>query len=170
MLFMLRGVLVKSGQVFCKNTVQSESGYTVLSGHARYDEGSQLDFRAEAIIGYMFDTAAERRSWAIMDIPPNYVLITVASSGWSNIQTFAMPSASTSSFQTVSPQNPVAPSNNNQPQQLDQTQLPGFVLQQSFLLWIGALLFAGVAVVVVLVFLRGHLKSLTYSNNLSSNR
>ena len=159
----VKGRFGEDWQVFCKNTVQSEFGYTVLTGHARYDAGSQLDFRAEAIIGYMFDTAAERRSWAVMDIPSSYMFIAEESSGWSNIQTFTMPGGTSSSHSSQT--TPITTSDVNQPQLPEQTQPPNFVFPPSFLLWIGTLLFVGIIVAVVLVFLRRHFKPPNYHNS-----
>jgi len=132
---------------------QSDSQYTVLSNSVNYATGSKVDFRVEAEIGHLefIDNV-----WFI----PYFV--SDASSGWSNIQTFTMPGAAT----TTPPQNPTTTpdNNNNQPQQPDQNMPPSFVFHPSFLLWLGTILFVGAIVIVVLAFLRRHLKPPNYNN------
>jgi hypothetical protein len=104
----------------------SESQYNVLTGHARYIVGDQLDFRVEAIIGYFKQ----------VDLWFSH-FVTEVSSGWSNVQTFTMPGEFSSPLpsQTVvtQPTNPPATSGNNQQQtseqiqQSKQSQLPNFM-------------------------------------------
>ena len=136
---------------------QSDVQYTVLSNSVNYAAGSKVDFRVEAEIGHLYDPFPDRLLFFMW-------FMTETSSGWSKVQTFTIPGASSSSpSQTANPpQNPTT-SDNNQPQQPEQTQ-PSFVLHPSFLLWLGALLFAGVAIAVVVMYTKKHLKPPNYNN------
>ena len=143
---------------------QTDSQYTTLSqinSAERYAPGDQLDFRVEAITGPKVMSFPDRL------LPFQHVEVE-ASSGWSKVQTFTMPSESSSSpSQTVAPtQNPTASPDSNQPQLPDQIQPPSFVFHPSFLLWIGALIFAGIAIAVVVMFAQKHLKLQTTTNTL----
>jgi len=138
-------------------------GYTTKQINVdNYEEGSQLDFRVRAVIGY------DASYYDVMGLGmrDQYVLDEHVSSNWSSIQTITLPHGTTSSppsQTTIQPENPSATSGNNQPQQPGQNK-PSFVFQSSFLLWLGAFLFVGVVVVVVMVFLRRHLKTLNFNN------
>jgi len=133
---------------------QSDSQYTTWWCSAKnYAAGDKLDFMVEATIGrFVFYDDIWLIPFFVSDV----------SSGWSNIQTFTMPGAST----TPPPQNPTTTpdnNNNNQPQQPDQN-MPSFVFHPSFLLWLGTILFVGAIVIVVLAFLKRHLKPPNYNN------
>jgi hypothetical protein len=135
---------------------QSDSQYTVLSKSVNYATGSKVDFRVETQIGH---TEFVDNSLFI----PYFV--SDGSSGWSKVQTFTMPGTSSSTpSQTTNHHQPSATSDNNQPQLPDQLQPPSFVFHPSFLLWIGSLLFVGIVVAVVMVFLKRHLKTPNYNN------
>jgi hypothetical protein len=133
---------------------QSDSEYTIVTRDVNYAAGVQLDFRARAKIGHLYNGYADS-----MFHPPDWRIYVDAESNW-NSQTVTIPDGSTSSHpsQTTNPlQNPTAPPDNNQPQIPDQTQPPSFMFHPSFLLWIGTLLFVGVVVAVVMVYAKRHL-------------
>jgi len=157
-------------EVFCQNIVQSDSSYTIITGTRsanNYAAGTQLDFRVEAIVGYMYDMAAERRSWAAFYIPPNYTFNPEESSGWSRIQTITvnyetlLPSFS----QTATLPPPAAIFEDSQPQMQDQPQTLDVIFNQPFFLLVVGFLFVGIVVALVLVFLRRHLKTFEFSND-----
>ena len=146
--------------------VQSKSGYTILSYVVTQATGSKLDFKVQAVVGYEYDEVAESGSSAAWWGYTAWVVRSLESSNWSNIQTVTisdMFSSSASSQTTTPSQNPTAPPNNNKPQQPDQN-MPSFVLHPYILLWIGILLFAGVIITVVIMFAKRHLKNSTYNN------
>ena len=117
-----------------------------------YVAGDQLDFRVEAVVGYYVPINPD-------SMFPQLDFETVVSSGWSKVQTFTIPGASSSSPSqtTTIPSQSTAPDNN-------QSQLPYFVFSPTVLLWIGTFLFVGVVIAVVMVFLRRHLKTLNFNN------
>jgi len=146
---------------------QSKSQYTVISRPNRYADGSQLDFRVLAEIGYVFE---EDR---VPPVPPDRHFVAEAVGDWSRVQTFTIPgisSLSPPSQTTNLPQSPTIPPDNNQPQLSDQVQPPSFVFNLPFLLWVGAFLFVGVAIVVVMLFLRRQLKFSVDNNGSSLKR
>ena len=151
-----------TGDRFVSHVRQSDLQYTVMSGSANYGAGSQLDFRVKAFTGY-WDGPTQLDH--LIGFHDPYLVEDIASD-WSKPQIFTMPGESSlpSPSQTTLPTNPVATSDNNQPQQPNQTPPPNFVFPPSFLLWIGTLLFVGVIVVVVMAFLRRHLKTLNFNN------
>ncbi|MCL2643324.1 MAG: hypothetical protein FWD52_07435 [Candidatus Bathyarchaeota archaeon] len=126
--------------------------------------GYQLDFRVKARIG----------CWAVLTQMDYYYglrepyLVEAELSNWSDTQTITITngSSSSTSSQTVPPQNPTIPPNNDQQQTLEheQNQLPDFMFNPSFLLSIGALAGVGVTIAVVLVFARRY----TATNKLAS--
>jgi hypothetical protein len=139
---------------------QSNSQYTVVSKMlSDYPSGTQLDFRVQAIIGHL-----EYGRFALIGVPS---FVTDAYGDWSKVQTFSIkdedawppPPAQTTNTSSV----PFATSDNNQ------SQRPDFVFQSVFLLWLGALLFAGVAIAVVVMFTKKHLKTSNYNNNHLTN-
>ncbi len=146
-----------NGDRFVSYVKQSDLQYTVMSSLANYGAGSQLDFRVKAFTGYWDEPTQVDH---LIGFHNSYVVEDVASD-WSKTQMFTIPGESSlpSPLQTSPPTNPAATSGNNQPQQPDQTHPPSFVFPTFFLLWIGTLLFVGVVVAVVLVFLRRHLKT-----------
>jgi hypothetical protein len=135
----------------------SEDTILVVNSAERYfSDGSQVDFRVKAVVAYdgtMYDVSG-------LGMRTQYWLDEYESSNWSDIQTITIPSeySSLHSQITSSPQNQTIPSDNNQPQLSGKNQLPSFVFHQSFLLWIGALLFVGGVIAVVIVFTKRHLK------------
>jgi len=144
-------------------TVQSKSGYTVMSNVVSQGVGSKLDFRVQALVGYEYDAVAESGSLAGMyGITAWYVRSSVTSD-WSNIQTVTIPDMFSTTSSQITNQNPTASADSNQPQIPDQTQPPRFVFHPSFLLWVGVLLFAGVAIAVVVMFTKKHLKTPNYN-------
>jgi len=128
-------------------------------------EDSQMDVRVRAVDGYY------RRFGNPYGSPMGQELVAKAESDWSHPQTINTNNRySTSSSQTKTPQtnSPTIPDNN--PQYLfNQTQLPSFAFPPTVLLWIGTFLFVGVVVAVVMVFLRHHLKTLTYPDSTTTN-
>jgi len=152
--------------------VQSNSEYTVVSWPARVNGypapvGSQIDFRVNAKIGYLYDTVAASGSMASVMGVTAWSIHSYVTSDWSSIQTITITDKSSSTLpsQTTLPTNPAATPDINQPQQPDQIQPPSFVFHSSFLLWIGTFLFVGVVVVVVMVFIRRHLRTPNYNDD-----
>ena len=130
---------------------QSGSGYTVVAYASTYDVGSQLDFRAAAILthqGVYTDGNWVNGEWSKSD--------------WSNVKTFTVPN-SPSQTATLPP---VTSEGNSQPQTPGQSQSPEYVIfaHPFFLLVVGVFLGGAVAAVIML-FLRRHLKNSTYTNN-----
>ncbi|MCL2134305.1 MAG: hypothetical protein FWH37_01960 [Candidatus Bathyarchaeota archaeon] len=131
---------------------------SIVSRPANYATGAQVDFRVEARIGHYY-----------LERPDSIFSLSIftadATSGWSKVQTFTMPGASSPApTQTIPPTNPTATTDTNYPQQPEQNQPPSFVFQPSFLLWVGALLFAGIAIAVIVMFTKKHLKPPNYNN------
>ena len=145
------------GRGFQPSTPELYLQGNVVSGPANYAAGAQVDFRVEARIGHYYCLNPGYSIYA------SFAFEADATSGWSKVQTFTMPGESSSSPSQITnlPQNPTT-SDNNKPQQPDQIQ-PSFVFHPSFLLWIGALIFAGVAIAVVVMFTKKHLKTPNYN-------
>jgi hypothetical protein len=143
----------------------SGSEYTVVSSETRYDVDSQLDFRVKAFTGYWVEPTMGDHAAGFHD--PR--LVEAESSSWSSIQTiiikYGTSSLSPSQTTTLSlPPNSTTTPDNNQPQQPEQTR-PSFVFHPLFLPLVVGFLFVGVVVVVVMVFIRRHLKGSTCSDN-----
>jgi len=137
--------------------MQWDSGNTVLTAYVGYDPGVQLYVRVQAVVGYWFR------------LPVEHIVVEVESD-WSKVQTVTMPGGTSSTpSQTTLPTNPTVSPDNNQTQYPEQTQPPSFVFHQTFLLWLGALLFAGVAIAVVVMFTKKHLKTPNYNNPATTN-
>jgi len=135
-------------------TVQSDSEYTVLTSVIRYAAGSQLDFKVQAVVGYLYNDNAGRL------IPPWYLVAIETSSGWSSIQVFIVPdgpSTSSAPTQTVTLPPPTTSDDNSSP-----PQSPEYVIfsHPFFLLGVGAL-FGGVVVAVVMLILKKQFKTST---------
>jgi len=153
-------------------SIQSTSQYTIIT-YARENlyftgwegindlpVGSQLDFRVKARIGCW--AALTQVDYLVGHRDP--YLTEAELSDWSYTQTITITngSSSSTSSQTVPPQNPTVPPVNNQQQtseqtqQSEQNQLPDFMFNPFFLLSIGALAGVGVTIVGILVFTRRH--------------
>jgi hypothetical protein len=147
-----------------------------VSGSANYTDGVKLDFRVQAVIGYRYSATAG--SMAGIMLGPVDSMSFSTSSDWSGIQTITIPSGTVSSFPpsqtTTFP--PVTP-DDSQPYSPDQmyapsqTYTPDQVYTSDFMfikpldaLVVGVLL-GGVVIVVVLVFLRRHIKTSTDTND-----
>jgi hypothetical protein len=144
---------------------QSNSGYTVVlvtidypsyPFTTKYPDGSQLDFRVEAFTGYRREPTMPEIMVGIRALQ----LIRVESSGWSSIQVFTITSGSSSlqpsQIVTLSP--PSVTFKGNFTQSPDQIYHLDFIFTNPFFTLGVVVLFTGVVVVVVLVFLRRHLK------------
>jgi hypothetical protein len=133
------------------NVVQSNSGYTVVSGVADYVAGSQLDFRAKAMIGYKYNTVYDS---AFVPGPVWGVGIT-EQSDWSKVQTFTIPGFVPSQTETISP-------STTSDDDSGSSQSPEHVIfsHPFFLLGVGALL-GGVIVAVIMTILRWQSKTST---------
>jgi hypothetical protein len=125
--------------------VQSNSGYTVTSYPVEYAAGSQLDFRVQAVIYYHHGIDSER-------------------SDWSKVQIYTIPASSPSQAVTLPPPSTTSNGDNSQPQSTGQTQ-PFDIFTNPFFLFVVGVLFAGIAVTVVMLILRRHTKTLTYHDN-----
>ncbi|MDR2720515.1 MAG: hypothetical protein LBC03_06920, partial [Nitrososphaerota archaeon] len=144
------------------HVIQSESGYTVVSGVVDYGANSQLDFRVRASIGYTYD--ALRDSLAAMYYPgPMWsVQLTTNQSDWSKIQTYTIPPSSPSQTATLPPINSEG---NSQPQYPNQIQSPNSIFTNPLFTLGVSIILVGVVVAAVMVFLRRHLKTSTYTSN-----
>ena len=101
---------------------QSNSDYTTITfSDYIYDKflpavGSQLDFRAQAIIGYEGFTNPEDTRWVgEPDTHSPKYSVDVVSSGWSKVQTFTIPEHGEASppTQNTTPHPPTTTTNNN---------------------------------------------------------
>ncbi|MDR2720402.1 MAG: hypothetical protein LBC03_06340, partial [Nitrososphaerota archaeon] len=142
-------------------TVQSDSGYTVVTSIANYAAGSQLDFKAQAVTGYLYNSNTDRL------IPPWYLVSAEASSDWSNIQIFTIPDSPTVS---VSPSQtttlpPVTSDGNGQPQPPEQTQPPNSIFSNPFFMLGISILLGGVVISVIMAILKKQLKPPINTNN-----
>jgi len=151
--------------------VPSDSEYTVVSSQSgitgityminHLEAGSQLDFRVQAVIGYDKGIFAQDHP-----LPVGTEFIVETSSNWSNIQTIAIDKTGSSSHPsqtTTLP--PVNSEDNGQPQYPSQTQPSNAIFTNPiFTLVIGVLL-GGIVVAVVLVVLRRHIRTSTYTND-----
>jgi hypothetical protein len=123
-----------------------------------YEDGSQLEFRVKAVVAYdasYYDYMAFQRS--------QYWLDEHATSDYSSIKTLKISYASPSQSATFPPVNSEG---NSQPQYPGQTQPPnrGIFTNPLFTLVIGVLI-GSVVIAVVLVVLRRHVKTPTYTND-----
>jgi len=153
--------------------VQSNSGHTVVSsavvgqGTSQVNvidcaAGSRLDFRVRACIGHKYDASPSIWFW-----DPVWTVAPIEYSEWSSVKTFVMPDGALLSppSQTAT-WPPLNSDDNDQPHFPDQTQpLPSIFSNPLFMLVVGVLLGVVVAA-VVMVFLRRHIKTPTYTNNL----
>ncbi|MCL2133972.1 MAG: hypothetical protein FWH37_00205 [Candidatus Bathyarchaeota archaeon] len=129
--------------------VPSDSDYTVISESAdRYTGDVQIDCRVQAVTGYK-----EYEMSAGGQFGHSYIT-SGAESGWSKIQTITI----TDGTLTLSPSQTTTIPSQSTTSDNNQSQLPNFVFQPSFLLWVGALLFAGVTIAVIAMFTKKHLK------------
>ncbi|MDR2720621.1 MAG: hypothetical protein LBC03_07460 [Nitrososphaerota archaeon] len=146
--------------------VQSTSGYTVVSHSKNYPAGYQLDFRVLAIIGYFYNAMPDR------PIIPQYAFGWAETSAYSNIQTFTMPdiySPNTSPSQTTTlSESPTTFFDGNQTSPQDQPKISEVILQPIFLLSV-EILFIGIVVAIVMVFLRRHLKTFEFNKDAPQN-
>jgi hypothetical protein len=124
------------------------------------EAGSQLDFRVEAINGYM-DTFVSANG-----MPVGEMFIDDISSGWSSTQTITIPDG------TVSSSPPSVTSDddddgNSQPQFPSQTQSPNSsIFTNPLFTWgVGVLLGGVVVAVMMMVFLKKYLKTSTAHAN-----
>lgn len=151
---------------------QSNSGYTVVLINieypiypftTKYPDGSQLDFKVEAFTGHFYGPDMGD----IMIGIRNSYLVCDEASGWSDIQTFTMISGSSSSLPsqttTLSPPSVTFEGNNTQPS--GQMSPLDFVFTKQVFLFVVSVLFVGVIVTVVLIFLKKHLKPPIYTNS-----
>jgi len=121
---------------------QSDSAYTVLSAVSEYEANAQVDFRVRAVISFPANSFSE----------------------WSKVQTVTVPASSSLQITTTlpHPSTTTHTDGNDQPHPPDQTQTPNNVFSNPFfMLGVGAL-FAGVVVVVVMVFRSRHLSSVVF--------
>ncbi|MCL2642563.1 MAG: hypothetical protein FWD52_03490 [Candidatus Bathyarchaeota archaeon] len=129
-----------------------------------YGVGTQLDFRAQAVIEYYepheYDTG-----------PPMSKLIVEASSDWSGIQTITISGVTASpphpSQTAIFP--PITSEDNSQLQSPDQTQTSDSIFTNSLFTLSVGVLFTGVVVVAVLVVLRRHIKTPTCINTTTNS-
>ncbi|MCL2642922.1 MAG: hypothetical protein FWD52_05380 [Candidatus Bathyarchaeota archaeon] len=126
-------------------------------------DGTKLDFRVKAETAYgktVYDPDS-------ISAPPWTVDVPVASSGWSDVPTITLSFETTSTsppFQTATLP-PVTSNGDGQPQFPGQTHPPNSILSNPFFMFVVSALFAGVVIAVVLVILRRHLKTPTYTND-----
>jgi len=124
-----------------------------------YEDGSQLEFRVKAVVAY--DASILDDYW--LRFGSQYLLDIQASSDYSDIKTLRIGSASPSQTTTFPP---TTSDSNGQPQSPEQTQTPVVVFTNPLILLMVGVLFAGVVIAVVMVLLRRHLKTSTYTNTL----
>jgi hypothetical protein len=124
--------------------------------------GSQLDFRVTADIGYR-KTLYNTDGW----MPVGSTYIPDASSGWSSIQTITVTSESSSSSSsqsqtiTLPPSQSTTPNGSNQPQSPDQPQPPDSIFTNPLFMLVVGVLLGGVVVVMVVLFFRRQPKTST---------
>jgi hypothetical protein len=142
-------------------TVQSASGNTVIADpHTAifYVGGSQLDFKVEAVIGAYIP-------WDPGRLYTTTYLSIVAQSGWSGVKTFTLPDDTSLPYppiaETLPPLN--ATSNDSQSQLPNQSQPIDYTFSNPFLLLGVGIIFSGVVVAVVMIFIKKYLKTLTYT-------
>jgi len=151
------------GRTAC--TVQSNSGNTVVTSVSTYSVDSQLDFRVQAAIGFLPTfTDGMLGYWGAVGI---FDIVAETRSDWSSVRVFTVPndpsgSASPSQSATFPP---VTSDGSGQPQISGQTQPPNGMFSNPLFMFGASVLFAGVVIVVVLVFLRRHIKMLTYTSD-----
>jgi hypothetical protein len=129
-----------------------------------YENGSKLNFRIEAVIGYKDYVNDPNHPILRWD---DYEFINGVSSGWSDVQTITILGEATSSSPTSQTATwpPVSSEGNGQPQFPEQTQQPDSIFSNPFFMFGVGVLFASVVIVGVLVVLRRHIKAPTYTNN-----
>lgn len=123
-----------------------------------YEDGSQLEFRVKAVVAY----DASYYDILGLGLRSQYVLDEHVTSDYSSIKTLKIGSASPSQTTTVPP---TTSDGNSQSQYPEQTQPSNSIFTNPlFTLVISVLLGSGV-VAVVLLFLKRHLKTQTYTND-----
>ena len=158
--------------------VQSDSAYTIYSMPTdKYAYGSKLDFRVQAVIGYdeYVEYTSEQQadiwnsnpmSHMILSLLDGYTRFVEITSNWSGVQTITIGDGS-----IVLNNEPSATFNDErgQPQVLDQMRSQSFMYATNpFLLLMVCVFLCGIIVVVVIV-LRNHLKTSTYTNDSPQN-
>ena len=138
-------------------TVQSNSGYTVVSSPVEYVAGSQLDFRVTAMIGYKYNTIYGSLAGMYIQGPVWGVSVTERGD-WSGVKQFTIPDSLSSPTVTFPPVNSEG---NSQLQYSAQTQPSNSIFSNPFFLFGSGALFAGVVITVVLLILRRQPKTLT---------
>ncbi|MCL2642218.1 MAG: hypothetical protein FWD52_01695 [Candidatus Bathyarchaeota archaeon] len=126
-------------------------------------DGSKLDFRVKAEVVYSKTAYMPDR---LMPIPVTEY-VPVASSGWSSVQTFTLTygSSSTTPSQTVTFPSVTSDGGNSLPQSPDQTQPADSIFTNPFFTLSVGVLLGGIVVTTVLLVLKRHLKTPTYTNN-----
>ena len=158
--------------------VQSDSSYTIYSMPTdKYAYGSKLDFRVQAVIGYdeYVEYTSEQQadiwnsnpmSHMILSLLDGYTRFVEITSNWGGVQTITIGDGS-----IVLNNGPSATFNDErgQPQVLDQMRSQSFMYDTNpFLLLMVCVFLCGIIVVVVMV-LRNHLKTSTYTNDSPQN-
>jgi hypothetical protein len=150
--------IVMSPNPFSMYSLHSNLYYSMMT------PGNQLDFRVKEFVAYYDGYFGRDESGYEMVFPQQVI---VKSSDWSSIQTITIPDVTASSappLQTATWPS-VTSEGDGQPQYSDQTQPPASIFSNPFFTFGVGALFAGVIIVVVLVFLRRHIKTPTYTNN-----
>ncbi|MCL2868798.1 MAG: hypothetical protein FWF27_05090, partial [Candidatus Bathyarchaeota archaeon] len=152
--------------------------YTIYSMPTdKYAYGSKLDFRVQAVIGYdeYVEYTSEQQadiwnsnpmSHMILSLLDGYTRFVEITSNWSGVQTITIGDGS-----IVLNNEPSATFNDErgQPQVLDQMRSQSFMYATNpFLLLMVCVFLCGIIVVVVIV-LRNHLKTSTYTNDSPQN-
>jgi len=109
----IKGHFEENWQTTAANIEQTDSQYTLISRSNSYADGSQLDFRVQAAIGYIIE------EYRLPPAPPDRYFIAEVIGDWSNIQTFTTHSGSltVAPSQTTNPSDPPTTDPNNPPQQ-----------------------------------------------------
>ncbi|MCL2134755.1 MAG: hypothetical protein FWH37_04270 [Candidatus Bathyarchaeota archaeon] len=117
----IKGHFEENWQSTAAHIEQTDSQYTVISHPNNYADGSQLDFRVQAAIGYIIE---EER---VPPSPPDRHFIAEVVGDWSNIQTVTTHSGSStvSPSQTANSSDSSATDPNNPPQQ---TPFPSYLI------------------------------------------
>ncbi|MCL2691475.1 MAG: hypothetical protein FWE56_04360, partial [Candidatus Bathyarchaeota archaeon] len=152
--------------------------YTIYSMPTdKYAYGSKLDFRVQAVIGYdeYVEYTSEQQadiwnsnpmSHMILSLLDGYTRFVEITSNWGGVQTITIGDGS-----IVLNNEPSATFNDErgQPQVLDQMRSQSFMYATNpFLLLMVCVFLCGIIVVVVIV-LRNHLKTSTYTNDSPQN-
>jgi hypothetical protein len=147
----LKGHFEENWQTTATEIVQTTSQYTVVTRPKSYADGSQLDFRVQAAIGYVI------KEGRIPPAPPWTYFVAETIGEWSEVQKFIVPGVLSSvppSQTATQSTNPTTTSDNKQPQQSEQSQILDFLAQPFLLLGIGILVGVGVTIVGVLILTR----------------